>query len=117
MRTVSSGGSATNTPMWQGAVPPSEQIKIPVEHFRSFFDNALISNIVEQSNLFSIQQNPNKPLALKISVLEQFIGTVIYMSIFGLPRSRMFWATESRIAQVADILSRDRWEEIKKIYT
>lgn len=36
------------------------------------------------------------------------------MSIFGIPRSRMYWAKNTRVNQIAAIISRDRWEEIKK---
>lgn len=34
------------------------------------------------------------------------------MSIYNLPRSRMYWAKETRINKVADIM-RERWEFIK----
>ncbi|KAJ8888804.1 hypothetical protein PR048_008296 [Dryococelus australis] len=35
------------------------------------------------------------------------------MSIFGLPRSKMHWNQNTRVGMVANITSRDRWEEIK----
>ncbi|KAG5868003.1 hypothetical protein JTB14_024054 [Gonioctena quinquepunctata] len=54
----------------------------PIHYFEMFFSNQLLDLIVEQSNLY-----PNKPLNLTRSELRIFIGTIIYMSIFGLPSS------------------------------
>lgn len=35
------------------------------------------------------------------------------MSVFCLPRSRPYWASATRLPHVADVMSRDRWEDIK----
>uniref|UniRef100_A0A8C9ZPR0 PiggyBac transposable element-derived protein domain-containing protein n=1 Tax=Sander lucioperca TaxID=283035 RepID=A0A8C9ZPR0_SANLU len=78
-----------------------------------FFDSDLLDTIVEQSNLYCTQQNPNGALKLDKNELEQFIGTVVYMSVFHLSRSRMYWSSACRVPHVADVMSRDRWEEIK----
>ncbi|KAJ8891377.1 hypothetical protein PR048_010893 [Dryococelus australis] len=34
------------------------------------------------------------------------------MSIFGLPRTTMYWNQNTRVDMVANVMSRDRWEEI-----
>ncbi|KAG5892340.1 hypothetical protein JTB14_011206 [Gonioctena quinquepunctata] len=86
----------------------------PIHYLEMFFSNQLLDLIVEQSNLYSFQVDPNKPLNLTRSELRIFIGTTIYMSIFGLPRHRLHWSQTCRIPQVADSMSRKRWEEIKK---
>ena len=36
------------------------------------------------------------------------------MTILRLPRSRMYWASETRVRNVANVMARDRWELIKK---
>lgn len=99
-----------DVPVWQGALPDSDAIGLPIHYFRDFFDADLLDNVVEQSNLYSTQQNPTK---LDQSELEQFIGAVVYMSVFHLPKSRMYRSSGCQVPQVADIMSRDRWEEIK----
>ncbi|KAG5861065.1 PiggyBac transposable element-derived protein 3, partial [Gonioctena quinquepunctata] len=86
----------------------------PIHYFEIFFSNQLLDLIVEQSNVYACQVDPNKPLNLTRSELRIFIGTIIYMSIFGLPRHRLYWSQTCRIPQVADSMSRKRWEEIKK---
>ncbi|XP_063921127.1 piggyBac transposable element-derived protein 3-like [Zophobas morio] len=90
------------------------EIGRPIHYYQQFFSNELLYLIVEQSNLYAIQNDVNKPLNLTRSELEIFIGTVIYMSIFHLPRHRLYWKSACRVAQVADCMSRKRWEDIKK---
>ncbi|KAK9977037.1 hypothetical protein ABG768_018858 [Culter alburnus] len=105
--------SAKKVPEWQGALPDSDTIKQPVDYFRQFFDTELLALIVNQSNLYSTQENSNHALKLDQKELEQFIGTVLYMSVIRLPRSRSYWSKACRVEQVADVMPRDRWEEIK----
>ncbi|CAF95493.1 unnamed protein product, partial [Tetraodon nigroviridis] len=80
----------------------SEAVRLPIQYFRDFRD------------LHCSQLNPNRALRLDRTELEQFLGTVVYMSIFLFPRSRMYWSGASRVQQVAQVMSRDRWEEIKQ---
>uniref|UniRef100_A0A8D0DCP7 PiggyBac transposable element-derived protein domain-containing protein n=1 Tax=Sander lucioperca TaxID=283035 RepID=A0A8D0DCP7_SANLU len=112
-KTVKQNKSAKDIPVWQGALPDADAIRLPIQYFRDFFDSDLLDTIVEQSNLYCTQQNPNGALKLDKNELEQFIGTVVYMSVFHLPRSRMYWSSACRVPHVADVMSRDRWEEIK----
>lgn len=85
----------------------------PIDYFKDFYNNELLQNIVDQSNLFSVQKNPNEPLNLTIAELEQFLGICIGMSVYDLPRARMYWANDTRIDKIANVMSRNRWEEIK----
>ena len=88
-------------------------MKLPIQYLRDFFDIELLNSIVEQSNLYCTQNNPNRALKLDRNELEQFIGTVIYMSVLHLPHSRMYWSNACQLPHVADVMPRDRWEEIK----
>ncbi|XP_063230174.1 piggyBac transposable element-derived protein 2-like [Bacillus rossius redtenbacheri] len=89
------------------------EVESPVYYFRMFFDEDVLDNIMEQSNLFSVQKNPNRPLNVDTNEIEVFMGSCIFMSVFGLPRSRMFWANNTRVETVANVMPRDRWEFIK----
>uniref|UniRef100_A0A3Q3VTB7 PiggyBac transposable element-derived protein domain-containing protein n=1 Tax=Mola mola TaxID=94237 RepID=A0A3Q3VTB7_MOLML len=62
-----------------------------------FFDADLLRSIMEQSNLYRTQQNPTRALKLDQNELE----------------SRMYWSRECRVPWVADLISRERWEETK----
>lgn len=41
--------------------------------------------------------------------LEQFIGTAVYMSLFGLPGTHMFWNKATQVSQVADSMALNQW--------
>lgn len=100
-------------PEWQGRNIWND-IMSPLEYFRHFFSEDILQDIVWQSNLYAIQCDPNKPLKLSTQELEQFLGIVVYMSLFGLPGTRMFWNEACRVSQVADTMTLNRWEAIKK---
>lgn len=68
-----------NVPVWQGALPDSHSIRLPIDYFRQFFDTEPLDLIDKQSNQYCTQQNPNHALKLDQKELEQFIGTVMYM--------------------------------------
>uniref|UniRef100_A0A3P9JWZ2 PiggyBac transposable element-derived protein domain-containing protein n=1 Tax=Oryzias latipes TaxID=8090 RepID=A0A3P9JWZ2_ORYLA len=95
-------------------LPKSDDIKSPYEHFTMFFSEDILEVVVEQSNLYAIQCNTNKPLNLTTNELERFMGTAVYMSLFGLPGTRMFWNKATLVSQVADTMALNRWEFTKK---
>lgn len=105
--------SGDQIPLWKAALPDSDSISSPSTYFEYFFGAELLDRIVLESNLFSVQKDPAKAAQINKAELEKFIGSCLYMSVIKLPRSRMYWANESRIGHVADIMPRDRWEKIK----
>lgn len=74
----------------------------PTNTSRCFFSEDILEVVVEQSNVYAIQCDTNKPLNLTTKELEQFMGTAVYMSLFGLSGTRMFWNKATRVSQVAD---------------
>lgn len=112
---VSANEGPMPTPQFTAPLREDEpEIGRPIHYFQLFFTNELLNYITEQSNLYAIQTDPNKPLQLTRSELEIFIGTIIYMYVFALPRSRLFWKNSCNIPQVANWMSRKRWEAIKR---
>lgn len=109
---VSYENSVKDTPVWTGGLPCAVDIKEPIQYFRYFIDDDLLDLIVHQSNLFYFQRR-DCPLNLDRNELEQFLGTLVYMSVIQLPRPRLYWSNECRVAQVADIMARGRWEAVK----
>lgn len=112
---ISSGARQTRPILpWKGTLPdPPDKPLTPFIYFSKFVDKDLLNNIVEQSNLYALQCDVNKPLLLTVEELQAFIGIVFLMSIYGLPRTRMFWQRETEVFQVSSTLSRNRWEQIK----
>ena len=44
----------------------------------------------------------------------QFLGVVVNMSIISLPRSRLYWSRQLGVAHISNVMSRERFEQIKK---
>ncbi|KAL3179019.1 hypothetical protein MRX96_038269 [Rhipicephalus microplus] len=108
------GSSSNAMPEWKDVPPYPSPVESPITYFRNFFDVTFLSHICEQSSLYSAQRNPNKVTSMTVNNLEQFIGTVLTMSLMKLPQTRMYWSQRFRVSQVADTMTRDRWEEIKQ---
>ena len=87
-------------------MPEADAIKFPIDYFRIFFDDSILEHIVEQSNLFSVQSNINRPLQLTKDELEQFLGIVLYISVYHLPCTRMYleWQVDWVMLQLSCLM-------------
>ena len=56
-----------------------------ISYFKRLVDNSMISDIANQTNLYSTQKDPRKPIDATKSEIEQLIGTLFFMSIYGFP--------------------------------
>uniref|UniRef100_A0A6P7H0L1 Uncharacterized protein LOC114348845 n=1 Tax=Diabrotica virgifera virgifera TaxID=50390 RepID=A0A6P7H0L1_DIAVI len=90
------------------------ELETPADFFLFLFPKELISMIVEQSNIKALQDNINKPANISENEMEQFIGTVIFMSLVKLPSSRLYWSATVGQPQVFESMTCNRWEIIKK---
>lgn len=105
--------STSAVPGWKGSLPHADHVKEPIEYFRGLLSRNTIENMVFQSNLYAIQCDPTTPLNVTFEEIEQFMGICLHMSVHGLPHTRMFWVTKTRVDCVADTMSMKRWEAIK----
>ena len=100
--------------MWLGNLNAAESIQITVNYFRIFIDSTLINHIVDQSNLYAAQVNLASPLQLSCDEFDRFLAVVLLMSIVALPHSKLYWSSDPAVCQVKNILSRKRFEQIKR---
>ena len=70
--------------------------------------------IVHQSNLYSVQSNHKRPLNLTTLEFEWFLETFFLMCIIKILCSRLYWSGLFPFNAVSDVVTRDRWEEIKR---
>ncbi len=90
-------------------------LQSPIEFFRLFFDDDMIKCIADQTNLYSTQQNVNKgSIGTSPDEVENFLGILLRMCIVQMPRFRMYWEKDTRYEQVSSVMSRDRFELIKR---
>jgi hypothetical protein len=63
--------------------------------------------------LYSIEKTASRPINVEKSEIGQFFGYVMYVSIYGLRSSRMYWISTSRVPVVAETMGLNMWEQIK----
>ena len=78
-----------------------------------FFQEDVLERIVEMTNLYSVQKTGNsvKTTADKITT---YIGMHILMGIVPFPSYRHYWSKDLRYAQVADAMSLNRFEKLRR---
>ncbi|KAE8742011.1 hypothetical protein FOCC_FOCC012452 [Frankliniella occidentalis] len=74
--------------------------KDPIDYFLYYFDEAILTLIVEQSNLYSTQENIKNPLGLTIPELKAFIGILLFMGVVSLPAIEDYWSMNTRFARI-----------------
>ena len=78
----------------------------PIDYFEMFWKGDLNELISEQTNLYSVQQSGNS-INTTPKEIEQHIGVQMQMSIVKLPRYDMYWASETKIPRVNEVMSRN----------
>ena len=85
----------------------------PLYYFQQFWDDSITCQLVEQTNLYSVQKT-GKSINTTKDEMEQFIGIQMKMSIVKMPRYQNYWAAETRYSPVADVMSLKRYEKIRQ---
>uniref|UniRef100_A0A915JQD9 PiggyBac transposable element-derived protein domain-containing protein n=1 Tax=Romanomermis culicivorax TaxID=13658 RepID=A0A915JQD9_ROMCU len=90
---------------------------LPCDYFMLFVHKSMIDNCFEQTNLYAPQKAIAKGLSVPFTTttdsIEQFFGILLFMGITKFPSYRMYWAEETRVSAVADIMSRNDFENLK----
>ena len=91
------------------------EIRDPYSYIKDYLDENIMKIIVEETNKYAIQKNPNKPVNLTSKELEQWIGLIYYFSISKLPNAKMHWSQQlpSFANYASKIMSRNRYQDIK----
>ena len=92
---------------------PREEDISTYGYFKMFFDDDLIENIVEQTNIYSMQQSGTS-IATNIDEIEKYIGIIMTMSYVKLPTQRMYWTNRFRIPSIANLMTAKHFEKLKR---
>ena len=85
----------------------------PFMYFKMFWDDGITQNIVEQTNLYSVQQTGSSILTTKDEI-ETFLGLQMKMSIVKMPNYEMYWENQTRYEQVASVMPSKRYKKIRQ---
>ncbi|CAK1593995.1 unnamed protein product [Parnassius mnemosyne] len=87
--------------------------KSPIEYFRLFFSDDIISLIVQQTNLYSTQLNGNSKNITEEDI-KDFLAILVYMSVNKLPAYTDYWAKLTRCDKVADIITLKKFQLLRR---
>ncbi|KAK2726139.1 hypothetical protein QYM36_000557 [Artemia franciscana] len=99
---------------WKGSMPHYDEVQTPLDLFRMFITEDILSNIVDQTNLNAMRKK-NPSLKLSLEELRRFLGVQMLMSILKLPAIRMY-QNGIRYSPVADTMSRDRFISLRSFF-
>ncbi|GLV61258.1 hypothetical protein CBL_21085, partial [Carabus blaptoides fortunei] len=102
---------------FRGNVEVSEEIfalERPLQFFNYFFLSELVTKIVEESNLYAVRTKTERPPSFTETDIKQFLGIIIYNSLVNMPNTRSMWSDELRFAPVADVMSVNKFEMIRR---
>ncbi|KAE9525422.1 hypothetical protein AGLY_014222 [Aphis glycines] len=86
----------------------------PLDFFSFFFDDELLDSIVEQSLLYSVQQNINNTFRFTKNELKKYLGIVALMSLVHLPNTRSYWNCVLGNTMIQETMSLKRFELIRR---
>lgn len=72
----------------------------------------MMQTIADQTNLYSTQEKTC--VCTDKNEMERYIGILIRMALFKLPRYRMYWEAPFFYEKIAKVMSRDRFEALKR---
>ncbi len=73
------------------------------------FGEENIAILTNQSNLYSVQTNLNKPLRITEHEMKQFIGVLLMTGVYSFPQQRFFWMYDTRVQSISSVILRDRF--------
>ena len=99
---------------WKGGRKSAEKVRKASEYFQDYFTTEFIEHICYQTNLYVCQKNPDSTFCLSKATFSKFVGCCYWMSLIGMSSTRRYWSPLSRCAQVADSLTRNEWDDVKR---
>lgn len=89
-----------------------KKLDTPYKCFEYFMDDTIIEHIVEQTNIYAAQKNIATSFSTKKLEIKQYIGILIFMSVYRYPSVRSYWS-EYAFQMIQNTMSRNRFEQIR----
>ena len=90
-----------------------QEFKTPYQCFRYFADEDLFKHIADQTNLYARQINISNKFQTSPQERQNYVGIMIYMSLYRYPNVREYWG-ENSFEPIRQAMSRNRFEEIRR---
>ncbi|KAG5871369.1 hypothetical protein JTB14_019766 [Gonioctena quinquepunctata] len=95
-------------------LPPAVMaLETPYSFFSYFFSDDFVESIVEQTNLFATQTNPNI-FFFTVTDIKQFMGICFYTSIVDLPSVGSYWSSDIGYDRVKNVTPLNEFKKIRQ---
>lgn len=91
-------------------------LKTPFQFFSHFFGEEFLKFLVEESNKYAIQKNPNFTEVVTLLELRKFLGILIFTSVYHYPSVRSYWSNKAKFEPIARTMNRNRFDKIRQIF-
>lgn len=87
-----------------------DQMKSPLEYFKTFYPDNLFQMLAEQANIYFFQSKAPQQLGTNAKEIEMLVGTLFKMGVIQMPNVRDYYANETFYEPVASVMSRNRFQ-------
>jgi hypothetical protein len=92
--------------------PPLEEIS-PRRYFAMFFSDEIVSEIVNQSNMYSVEKTGRSANITKLDI-EHFVAIHILMGVVRMPCYLDYWSSRLRYPPIADVMPLKKYQLIRR---
>ncbi|CAH0728216.1 unnamed protein product, partial [Brenthis ino] len=85
----------------------------PLDYLYLFFSEDIFTDLVDQTNLYSVQQT-GRSIQASENEMRDFISIHILMGIVEMPCYLDYWSNSFRYGQIADIMTLKRYQQIRR---
>lgn len=85
----------------------------PLDYLYLFFSQDIFTDLVDQTNLYSVQQT-GRSIQASENDMRDFISIHILMGIVEMPCYLDYWSNRFRYSQIADIMTLKRYQQIRR---
>lgn len=94
--------------------PHLTALKTPYQFFSEFINEDILSVIVDQTNLYIVQQNVSNCPPVNATDIRQFLGIIIFMSVYHYPNVRSYWGKYG-FDYIQQTMTVNRFEKIRSV--
>lgn len=87
----------------------------PYKCFMHYFTPDFLQKIVDESNLYSVQENVANPITITVADLKKYIGCLLFMSVQHFQSVRSCWHDKFGYPPIKSTMSINRFEVIRSV--
>lgn len=91
----------------------------PIEYFLAYLNEDILAMLISetQKNYMAVKETPiAKDIIITKDIMHKFLGINFVMAVLNFPRLTMYWEEKTRIAVIADNMSRDLFVLLRRYF-